>query len=192
MQDKIIEAIENTFTSKGYKFFKDGKYNLNIFSIRSKGRAANKFDDFIYCVYKDNLSQWRLHQWRCTTDPGTYWLKNPSRVEGTAILASGQYRGVYKIDKHAGKYSALCQRNGAVTVYRDSNKDKTIDILPESKMSGLFGINIHKAGNDSKQVDKWSAGCTVFKRAKDFEAFMIICRKSKRTWGNSFTYTLFE
>ena len=35
-------------------------------------------------------------------------------------------------------------------------------------------------------------GCQVFKRVKDFETFMSICRKAKDIHGNSFTYTLIE
>jgi hypothetical protein len=57
---------------------------------------------------------------------------------------------------------------------------------------GKFGINIHKAGNMSSVVNKWSAGCQVFKNASDFEEFMDIVRHARDNWGNSFTYTLLE
>jgi hypothetical protein len=57
---------------------------------------------------------------------------------------------------------------------------------------GVFGINIHKAGADSTYVENWSEGCQVFKRVKDFEEFMTICRKARDIHGNSFTYTLIE
>ena len=60
----------------------------------------------------------------------------------------------------------------------------------------LFGINIHRAtkyaGKKSTQVDKWSAGCQVIASNDDWKEFMSICRKSRDTWGNSFTYTLIE
>jgi hypothetical protein len=192
MTNDLIQVIKEHFALHGYQFFEKGEYNLNIFSIRSKNGRVNKFDDLIYCAYIDKYGHWRLHQWACTTDPGTFWLKNPSRVEGTAILAPGQYRGVYKIDKHGGKYEALCQRLGDVKVYRDGNKDNIIDISSDSVMNGVFGINIHKSGSDSENVDKWSAGCTVFKRSVDFDIFMSICRESEKIWGNKFSYTLFS
>jgi hypothetical protein len=57
---------------------------------------------------------------------------------------------------------------------------------------GLFGINIHKAGDNSTFVENWSEGCQVFKKSKDFEEFMTICRKDRNIHGNSFTYTLIE
>ena len=77
-----------------------------------------------------------------------------------------------------------------VKVYRDANKDLKFD---EAKIDeGVFGINIHKAGADSTYVENWSEGCQVFKRSKDFEEFMTICRKARDIHGNSFTYTLIE
>ena len=68
-----------------------------------------------------------------------------------------------------------------------------VTLSDESKIAeGVFGINIHKAGADSTYVENWSEGCTVFKKAADFEEFMKICRKSRDKHGNSFTYTLIE
>lgn len=57
---------------------------------------------------------------------------------------------------------------------------------------GIFGINIHHAGADSQQIDKWSAGCQVFKRLEDFNIFINICKKASKIWGNLFTYTLID
>ena len=49
---------------------------------------------------------------QCTTLPGLYWLENPMNSKGCAILKEGQYKGVYEIDLHNGKYEAICQRLG--------------------------------------------------------------------------------
>ena len=43
---------------------------------------------------------------------------------------------------------------------------------------------------DSTWVNDWSAGCTVFKRVKDFDEFMKIVKKARKIHGNSFTYTV--
>ena len=58
----------------------------------------------------------------------------------------------------------------------------------------MFGINIHRSNpyNESKKVEKWSAGCQVFKKVDDFNEFMTICNKAREEWGNSFTYTLIK
>lgn len=103
-----------------------------------------------------------------------------------------EYEGFYssEIDKHQGKYEALCQRNGTVAIFRDNNKDMTFDDI--TRDNGMFGINIHKAGQDSTWVENWSEGCQVFKRVKDFEIFMKICRLAAKIHGNKFSYTLIE
>jgi hypothetical protein len=120
-------------------------------------------------------------------------LKNPLRKEGTAILKSGQYRGSHQLGLHQGKYQALTQKN-PLPVFRDKDKDSEYDLIPESIQTGIFGINIHRSNpyTESELVDKWSAGCQVFKRVKDFNLFMGLCRKSSKIWGNSFTYTLID
>ena len=77
-----------------------------------------------------------------------------------------------------------------VKVYRDSDFDLEYD---EDKITeGIYGINIHKSGRDSTWVDSWSAGCSVFKRVKDFDVFMSICKKASKIHGNKFSYTLLE
>ena len=190
----MINLIKENFEKKNYKFFDSDKaYNLNIFSVRTSPSIVNQFDDYIFCVYKDKYNRWRIHQWECTTDPGAFYLKNPMKIDGTAILVPGQYINVYAIDKHKGEYDALCQRLGDVKVYRDSNRDGVHDFDPNTIQEGRFGINIHNSGHrDSKVVEKWSAGCTVFRVPEDFEQFMYLCKIYKELYGNQFTYTLFN
>lgn len=191
--NSFITPYINLFSKKGYSWFDSNKpYNLNIFSIRNPNGKVNAFDDALYCIYRKENLEWMIKQYTVTTDPGTSSLQSPTNSKGTAILAPGQYLGVYKVDLHKGKYEALCQRNGTVKVYRDNNRDATHNLDPETLDTGWFGINIHKAGEDSTYVDGWSAGCTVFKRARDFSDFMAVVNKAKRIYGNSFTYTLFD
>lgn len=188
MRPHILDYIEHL----GHAVFESGQYNVNIIGVRSSEHQANRFDDVIYCVYKDEKDEWVEKSWPCTTEPGKYWLENPTNVNGTAVLVPGQYRGVWRIDRHQGKYDALCQRNGPVKTYRDSNKDDIIDLDVESITEGYYGINIHKAGKASTQIDRWSAGCQVFANSSDFAEFMGICYKAREAWGNSFSYTLID
>jgi hypothetical protein len=94
-------------------FLNRGQYNLNIIGIRSKDHKPNSFDDRMCVVFRDEQG-WVTRTWECTTEPGKYWLENPTNVSGTAILVPGQYRSVYKIGQASGKYDALVQRNGTV------------------------------------------------------------------------------
>ena len=97
MRPVLLDYVD----SIGHAVFESGEYNLNIIGIRSKDHKANSFDDRICVVYKDEQG-WITRTWECTTEPGKYWLENPSNVKGTAILVPGQYRSVWKIDKHQG------------------------------------------------------------------------------------------
>lgn len=189
--DFAVEQLKEVMKSKGYAFFTNGDYNLNIIGVRSPNRTANKFDDWICLCYKVN-SVWITRIYKITTDAGTYWLKNPMDKRGTAILVPNQYRGVYSIDKHLGKYDALCQRNGKVKTYRDNDKDIILEMDEGTITEGFYGINIHRSNpyKESFLVEKFSAGCQVFANPNDFKQFMDICYKSRDIWGNKFTYTL--
>jgi hypothetical protein len=192
-----MTQIQLAVMDKGHQWFSNGDYNVNIVGVRNSdtmGRVTNKYDDCITMSYKVDGS-WKFHCWQATTDPGTYWIDNPMNSRGgCAILVPDQYSGVYKIDKHNGKYTALCQRGGKVRVYRDGDKDDEYDYDEDSIDQGYFGINIHrssayKVGN---YINKYSAGCQVFSDPDDFDDFMEICHKVSDEWGNKFTYTLIE
>ena len=186
------DKIESAVKAKGYVWFEDAKdHDVNIVGVRNSdtGNAVtNAFDDRITVSYKEN-GNWVYKEWVITTDPGKKGVMEYHNAAGVARLVEGQYRGSHMLGLHQGKYEALRQKSN-VKVYRDPNRDMKYD---ENKIQeGVFGINIHKAGVDSTFVENWSEGCQVFKRAKDFEDFMVIMRKAAAVHGNSFTYTLIE
>jgi hypothetical protein len=189
------EKIEAALKSKGYVWFDDNTnkgYDVNIVGVRNSStgnKVTNMFDDMITISYKDETGTWKYHEWMNTTEPGTKGVKQYHNPKGVARLVEGQYRGSHGLGLHQGKYEALRQIK-PVKVYRDPNKDMVYD---ETKIDeGLFGINIHKAGQDSTWVENWSEGCQVFKRVKDFDEFMKIVKKAAKIHGNAFTYTLIE
>lgn len=172
----------------GHTVFVNGPYNLNLIGVRSPSRIANVFDDRIHLVYRDDRGSWVDLCFRCTTDPGAYWLENPMRVDGTAILVPGQYRGAYRLGKHRN-YPALVQAR-PVLVYRDANRNHILDM--DAYQRGHFSINIHHAGEDSQRVDKWSAGCQVVANLAEWNILMAVVRRSAQTYGDTFTYTLLD
>ena len=187
--DKCLDVdFEKILKSKGYSYFTNGIYNLNIIGVRSKDskESVNVFNDALILIYTAEDGK-HIEVFPITTDPGLYYLKNNLSIKGCAILKEGQVRGGWQIGLHQGKYKALVQKK-PVTVYRDSNKDSKLDFVNEE--TGMFGINIHKSGDSSTQVDRWSAGCQVFARVKDFNKFMNLVQKANNKYGNSFTYTL--
>lgn len=180
----VIEALNE----KRYLIFED-PFELNIVGIRSADMTPNIFNDKLMAFWKteDPSGEFEHRIWDITTDPGLYWLQHPSNINGTAILFPGQYSS-YALDLHRGKYLAVCQRLDKVKVYRDANKNNRYDA--EDTEWGMFGINIHKAGTESVEVDKWSAGCQVFQKGEDFNQFIELCQTHRAIHGNKFTYTL--
>jgi hypothetical protein len=189
------EQIEKAVKAKGYVWFADEankSYDVNIVGVRNMStgqKVTNLFDDCLTISFKDETGKWQFYCWLATTDPGKKGVLEFHNKAGVARLVANQYRGSHMIRLHQGKYEALGQQK-PVKVYRDANKDLNYD---ETKITeGLYGINIHKAGQDSTWVENWSEGCQVFKRVKDFDEFMKICKKSAKIHGNSFTYTLLQ
>ena len=185
--------FKDLFKKKGYAYFTNGAYNLNIIGVRTKGnKVTNLFDDFIVVIYKTSKGDEIRKIYNATTDPGTYFMKNPMNDNGTAIIVPGQYRGAYQIALHKGKYKALCQRK-PIKVYRDKNKDMIYDFEPKTIQEGIFGCNIHKAGAASKYVNNWSAGCQVIASYNDFQNLMYLANKQiENGHGKTFTYTLLK
>ena len=187
---EILERV----TAVGFRVFEGagGDYDLNIIAERNPAGEDDAFDDWLHVIYQLG-GEWRWHAYRVTTDPGIYWLRR-GQGRGTAILCHPQQMsGVYSLDLHSGKYTALCQRNGPVRVWRDRNGDDHAD-LGSSIDEGWFGINIHRSSiHGSESVGAYSAGCTVFKDPVDFDEFIQLCKEQVRVnnW-DKFTYTLIE
>lgn len=192
------EQIEASVKAKGYVWFNDDAnkgYDVNIVGVRNSAtgkKVTNVFDDNLTISFKEN-GEWKFFIWAATTDPGKKSMLEWNKMGitgGCARLLAGQWRTTWSIDKHQGKYDALCQRLAKVKVYRDTDFDLEYD---EDKITeGMYGINIHKSGQDSTWVENYSAGCQVFKRVKDFDVFMSICKKAAKIHGNKFSYTLIE
>lgn len=186
-----FESLKKSVIDAGYLWFSGGAYDLNLVGIRTKDSTSNAFNDFFCVAYNDGKADMLL-VFPATTDPGLFWRLNPENVSGVAIVVPGQYRGMWKIGRHHGKFPALVQAR-PVEVYRDNNHDSILDTGADVKReTGMFGINCHHAKFEGKsvQVDKWSAGCTVIADYLDHQTLMEICEKAAEKWGNSFTYTL--
>jgi hypothetical protein len=195
-------AIARALVRKSHAVFEkdENPRNLNIVAIRT---ANPEFDRFRCRLvhFEKHKGQWSLRSWPITTLPGDHYtlvrLLNPA---GVAILAPGQYRGAYALDRHRGIYEALCQRNGPVRVYRDGNRNRVYDMNPATIQSGMFGINIHSTENPddgisrnlADRIGSASAGCLVFARVTDFVEARKEWREARTHWGPRFTVTLID
>ena len=185
-------ATQTALEKKGYKLFLR-PFELNIVGIRSDSVTPNSSDDRIDVFFNNSQGKLIEYSFPATTDPGTYWLKNPMNPQGTAILKEGQYINGWGMGMHRGKYLALVQKK-PVTVLRDYDRNAVLDFMNGKPDTGLFGINIHRASENgtTKFVDHFSAGCQVFASATDFVLFLSLCERHKNLYGNDFTYTLID
>jgi hypothetical protein len=178
-----------TLERLGHAVFTRGDYNLNIVCVRNDlAPEPNAFDDVITITYRVQ-NKWHSIWYPATTDPGRYWLLHPMRLEGTAILVPGQYRGSHQIGLHKGKPGLV--QVGELEIYRDNDRDEYLDPVGDTRR-GYYGINVHRAGTNSTQVDKWSAGCMVFKSSYHCDELMTLCEQSSELYGDRFTVTLIK
>ena len=195
MANVCVEQIKQVMKKKKYAFFDSNlSLNLNIIGIRKKCCSSNHFDDNINVVYRNRDKEWEVFTAAATTDPGRTSLIRPVNRKGTAILVPDQYRGSHKIGLHRGRYTALIQSGAKVAVWRDNDKDRSLDMDDSKIEKGFFGINIHRASarGETSLVNSYSAGCQVFQDVNDFYKFMELCESSAEKYGDRFTYTLLE
>lgn len=186
----IVRSAENL----GYTIDKRPD-KLNIIGVRnSNATSQDKFDDLLAYFTYDANGRIIGKVVPATTDPSTDWLLNPMLPEkGTAILKSGEYKDAYQIGLHRGQYEALVQRK-PVEVIRDNDRNALINYFAPT-MTGMFGINIHKASkgkNNEDIIGKDSAGCQVFRNTPDFMEMMRMAQKSRAKYGNQFSYILID
>jgi hypothetical protein len=201
-----FQEVANAYERMGYKFFKNGTYNLNIWGIRSLSSKSNKFDDIGGALCYTGINKPFLLTAPITTDPGKYWLQNPMNKNGTAILVPGQYSGSHALGYHGrnglSPYEAL-EQIGEMLYVRDNNKDEILDFdlyrNPEKlKIHGFrenIKSNIHRASINKivQLVERYSAACQVYQDSAEFAELIALVKLSlKAGFKNSFTYTLFE
>lgn len=196
----LYSEVKAAYLLRGYRFYSEGSYNLNIFGVRSNVSESNSFDDVIGVAYnngKENV----VEVFPATTDPGKYYLMNPLVSGGTLIMVAGQYKSAYKLGLHgrsrSNPYKALEQVRPMKYV-RDNNRDSVVDISlidnPNNHIVGNFKSNIHRAHTSliAQWVGRYSAGCQVIQDPADFKRLIELCERSAATYGNGFTYTLFN
>ncbi len=175
MKRYLSGELKAKFAELGYTW-----PEFHLIGIRSQADKPNEFDDWIVVVSGENL-----FHFHATTNPGATYLQKLLNPKGAAVLKPGQYVNTWAFGLHRGKYEALKQVR-PVTVWRDADRDLKSESGAED--TGLFGINIHKAGTGvTKYIGGHSAGCQVFADEASFNSVMKMC---KATGLKQFTYTL--
>lgn len=92
------------------------------------------YDDAIFIVSQNVTASFNANTDPSKIRPGV----GGGSSKGMASLMPG-FWPVYRFDLHKGRYLALCQRAGPVTVLRDGKAEAYED-------RGNFGVNIHRGG----------------------------------------------
>lgn len=160
MKQYSYDEVRSAVSGKGYRWFTE-PYDLNVTGIRKENKTGDYFDDLLVVSYIDHDGMPFSHHIKVTTEPGTYYLKNPMSKSGCAILKPGYYPGLWKPGLHKGSH-ALVQVNPC-TVIRDDNRDEIRDHRYKKEETGIFGIDFHgpHGYHIQTKVGKWSAGCQV-------------------------------
>lgn len=146
-------------------------------------RGANDrgvYDDALFLV-----SPLAFASYNANTDPSRVRKgTGAGAAKGMAVLKPGLWRA-HRFGLHGGKYLALVQTGGPVTVIRDGD--------PPYPDTGYFGINIHKGGYNTTS----SLGCqTVY--PSQWAAFIALAQDlARRHFGAAWNrttipYLLFE
>jgi hypothetical protein len=148
--------------------------------VRCDDQLTNTYDDFgVLWIGGEVISVFP-----CSTTAGKYYIQNPithGGITGTAIAAK-QYVKYSHVFRTSPNWKSLWlgapyfQQIKPILIYRDGNKDSKINEL--NIQTGLFGINLHRAGLGSF-IDKWSAGCQVVPDKYWFEIVKYFCNGEK-------------
>ena len=191
--ESLVQLLTDIAAKKGYSIFNKGDYNLNIWNIRSTSKLSNSFDDVQVIFYYDN-DKLKVKTFRITTDPGKDSLLKPRNSSGTFILKPNQYKGCWKLGYHKGKtdHPALVQI-APVTGYRDRNKNDILDMDDRTIVTGMYGINCHRASawRLLEYVGLYSEGCQVHYDPNRYnKEFISLIQDAIECHGNRFTITL--
>lgn len=165
VEDGIAGPLTTAALGKFYNKLceRAGEPVKDFVAIRLQQVFSNSFDDFLFFFEQAGVSPLPVVV-PCSTLAGHFYVKNPLSLQGTAVLKEGYYKRSHRavITYRFGHRSVELIQVRPVVVYRDGNRDDKID-RDSPTQTGLFGINIHEAGQHSR-VDRWSAGCVVVPR----------------------------
>lgn len=153
---------------------RDRPGEINLVGVRTAHNTPDMTDDLLYILWRDvPVGPWNAKVYPLETEPSVQYLTHPLNPAGTAIMYPGQYRNAYRIGLHRGR-PALVQV-APVKVYRDANRNGSVDLVPGSDQSGMFAINIHDIQGDLAGCQGVPAGL--------FPEVLAIARKHEERYG---------
>lgn len=193
---KYLNWFKNYYITRGYPIDE-----INLFMIRNEdGQNSDGIND-VFGIWNNKLN--KIFIMKGSSDPGKYWTEFGGAGKyrkGVAHMCYGYHPKIWCVDKHKGKYRALCNRRWKgckpIKFWRDANKNYIKD-AGEKVEKGWIGLNLHRMKRwvESTKVGKYSAGCQTVANPKDYdEMIQIVCasdmyRKTKKP--TLFSYNIF-
>lgn len=186
--DSFAERLLRAMKAKGY-VVDEGDDVVNIAYVAGmneegvkNANRTNAFDDVRVVFRVVDGKPVILGSWQATIETGKLYTEHPIVSGGAARIAFNQFKA-WQVGYHRGKYEALVQTGGPVTVHRDLNED--YDREGDRVQTGYFGINQHHAYNAPKDdIGANSAGCLVGRMVKSHQDFMALVKSDKRYKAN--------
>jgi len=176
-KEEDIFLLKTISLAKKYGFrIRNQQGFLNIIGVRNESRRSDKWDDFIVAFRWIN-EKLEGYIFEGTTDPGAYYLLNPIRALGTAILCPNiQVHDHYRLmDNGHNGYRAYKQVKPFPHI-RDNDKNTLLNFdLFNDKTKWItnerIGSNLHRAHQNLilNTIGKYSAGCQVVRKPKDWD-----------------------
>lgn len=171
--DKNVFLHKTINLAKKYKFrILTDKYSLNIIGARNESKRSDRFDDFIVAFrWVDKLEGYIFE---ATTDAGAYYLLNPLKAQGTAILCPNiQVKEHYKLVEKGHKGYKAFKQIKPFPYIRDNNRDTILnfELFTDNCINNIIiGANLHRASKNLilNTIGKYSAGCQVIRKPKDW------------------------
>ena len=138
----------------------------NLVELRMSGEFTDRFSDLCLIGSQDKCVA--IIPW--TTKAGRYWVNNPLTVggiTGTGVVKEGQTVNSYVFyDSGKRKWGNLgyFKQIKSIEVYRDGNKDNTLDKNVVQVAPSWYSFQIHPMGRGYR-IWNWSAGCRVCSKA---------------------------
>jgi hypothetical protein len=132
----------------------------NMVELRMSGEFTDRFSDLNLIISTNKCVA--IIPW--TTKAGRYWVNNPLTVggiTGTGVVKEGQMLDSY-IFHDSGKRKwgnrGYFKQVKPINVYRDGNKDNTLDKDVVKVAPSWYGFQIHPMGKGYR-IWNWSSGC---------------------------------
>jgi hypothetical protein len=194
--------IKKAVEKKGYKFFTNDNFDVNLIFERTSNKFTDKFDDILYICYVEK-GLGKVEKFNCTTKPGYKKSADTPQVhegiKGIAVITPNQYRSVWQYTEggvegrqYPFNVTHLRQIKG-MNYWRDANGDTIID-EEQLQINKIFGTHFHVMsyeGRETGVVSNWSKGCMGCMWT-DYWKIMNILKQATVFWGNRFTLTLLE